>query len=227
MALRGVRPSLEEIQRIESEPSALGSILDEYLSSEAFGEAIRDLHNEALLVRVGAAIYPAGFPAMADLAGMQSQRLNGDLVEAPLRLIEHVVRNDRPYSEIVTADYTLATRTVATVWGLPYSGSGDEWLVTHWNDDRPSAGILSDSMLFTRHGTTFSNANRGRANAMSRALLCYDFLSREVALDSTINLADPDEVNGAVRENDATLRTKSRAPTQTGWHSLFRTQQLA
>jgi hypothetical protein len=38
---------------------------------------------------------------------------------------------------------------------------------------------------------------------MSRALLCYDFLSREVALDSTINLADPDEVNGAVRENDA------------------------
>jgi hypothetical protein len=114
-----------------------------------------------------------------------------------------VVRDDRPYSEIVTADYTLANRRVATVWGLPYSGSGEEWLITQWDDDRPSAGILSDSMLFTRHGTTFSNANRGRANAVSRALLCYDFLSREVALDSTIDLADPDEVNDAVRENDA------------------------
>src|SRR5690606_6349196 len=64
------------------------------------------------------------------------------------------------------------------------------------------AGLLSDSMLFTRHSTTFSNKNRGRANAVSRALLCYDFISRSLEVDATINLADPDEVANAVQKNE-------------------------
>ena len=66
------------------------------------------------------------------------------------------------------------------------------------SDARPHAGILSDSFLFTRHSTTYSNKSRGRANAVSRALLCYDFLEAEIPVDIGIDLADPEEVASEV-----------------------------
>ncbi|MCU0687157.1 MAG: DUF1588 domain-containing protein [Polyangiaceae bacterium] len=160
------------------------------------------MHNEALLVKAAPIVFPLGFPARGPVSEEEQQALNLSLLEAPLRLIEHVVMNDRPYSEIVTADYTLADGRVAAVWGLPYDGDGESWRETRWDDGRPNAGILSDSTLFTRHSTTYSNGNRGRANLVSTALLCYDFLSREIqGADASINLGDPKEVANAVKEN--------------------------
>jgi hypothetical protein len=111
--------------------------------------------------------------------------------------------NDRPYTEIVTADYMVANHVTATVWGTSYDTEGPEWQVSQFLDGRPVAGVLSDPWLFTRHSSTPSNANRGRANALSNALLCYDFLDRDIEIDSSINLADPDVVTTAVVDNDA------------------------
>lgn len=202
MALRGMRPSTDELRRVQADPTQLPSIVDSYLASDAFGEAIRDLYNEALDVRVGAAIFPAGFPAISSLAGVDTQAINVSVTQAPLRLVEHVVANDHPLTEIVTADYTMADGNVAKVWGLDYDGSGPEWRVTHWKDGRPPAGVLDDSWLFTAHATTYSNSNRGRANEVSRSLLCFDFLSREIVVDASINLADPQQVAHAVQTND-------------------------
>jgi hypothetical protein len=203
MALRGVRPSVEELVAVRDEPRILPAIVEWYLDQPEFGATVRELHDETLLVRVDPILYPAGFRAIGPLEGMDQQAINLSVIEAPLRLIEHVVMNDRPYTEIVTADYTLADRTVATIWGLPYDDGGEEWQVTTYEDGRQPAGILSDSALFMRHSTTQSNQNRGRANAVSRALLCYDFLSREIPIDSSIDLADPDAVAHALRENPA------------------------
>ncbi|HEU4405208.1 MAG TPA: hypothetical protein VFS43_07955 [Polyangiaceae bacterium] len=202
MALRGTRPSGDELARVKADPAALEGIVDQYLASPEFGATLRDLHNEALLVRAAPVIFPLGFPARGPLAAEEQQRLNVALMEAPLRLIEHVVMNDRPYSEIVTGDYTLADGRVAAVWGLEHQGAFDAWTETRWDDGRPNAGILSDSTLFTRHSTTYSNGNRGRANLVSTALLCYDFLSREIGgADASINLGDPKEVADAVKVN--------------------------
>jgi hypothetical protein len=202
MALRGKRPSLEEIAKVQADPSAIVELVDEYMDDEGFGQAMRDLHNEALLVRAPAAIYPAGFAAVDGLAGMDVQRINVSVTEAPLRLVEHVITRDKPYTEIVTADYTLADGVVAQVWDLDYAGNGTSWEVSHFRDGRPAAGLLSDSMVFTRHATTFSDKNRGRANAISRALLCFDFIDRQVEIDATINLADPAEVANAIEKNE-------------------------
>lgn len=161
------------------------------------------MHEETLLTGVDPVIYPAGFPAIGALAGHELQAINTSVVQAPVRLIEHVVMNDRPYTEIVTADYTLADDNVATVWGLPYDANGETWQETRYEDGRPHAGILSDSFLFTRHSTTFSNKNRGRANLISRALLCSDFLDREIPIEAGIDLSDPEEVANAVQNNPA------------------------
>ncbi len=202
MALSGERPEPEEIAAVRADPDALNAITDRYLKSEGFGETIRDLYNEALQVRVPAAIYPAGFGAIGVLDGRDVQDINTSVTEAPLKLIERVVMNDLPLTEIVTADYTVADETVAQVWGLTRAGDA-EWDVAHYRDGREHAGILSDSMLFTRHSTTLSNKNRGRAAAISRGLLCYDFLTRGIEVDASINLADPEEVANAVQKNTA------------------------
>ena len=203
MALRGVRPSLDELAAVQEDPAWLAPIVDTYLDSPQFGATVREMHAEQFLIGVDAAFYPAGFPARDELAGMEVQALNERIVEAPLRLIEHVVMEDRPYHEIVTADYTVADRVTATVFGIPYDDAGPEWQVTRYDDGRPHAGILSDSFLYTRHSSTFSNRNRGRAATISRSLLCYDFLSRQVEIDTSIDLGDDEAVANAIRENHA------------------------
>ena len=149
VALCGVRPSVQGIEAVEADASALGRLVDEYLVSEEFGATIRTLHNDSLLVLTDYFVYPAGFPPIGALDGEDTYDVNRSIMEAPLRLIEHVVMDDRPYTEIVTAEYTLANAHVAAVWGVPYSGDGD-WELTAWDDMLENAGILSDSWLFQR-----------------------------------------------------------------------------
>lgn len=200
MALRGVRPSIDEIATVEADPDALEGLVDGFVNSPEFGAIVREIHNEALLVTPDYAYYPAGFPAVAQLEGEDFYRLNRSVMEAPLRLVEHVVTSDLPYSEIVTAEYTVANDVVAVVWGLDHPG-GQDWEVTAWADGRENAGVLSDSWLFQRHRSTASNANRGRANVIASALLCSDFLSIDVNVDVNIDLSDPEAVANAVLDN--------------------------
>ena len=201
MAIRGTRPSLGDLAQVEADPSRLEEKVDGYLESSEFGETVRAMHNEAFLVTPDYLYYPAGFLPVDQLAGVDIYELNRSVMEAPLKLVEHVVTNDLPYSEIVTADYTLADRNVATVWGLDHTGDADSWELTEWADGRENAGVLSDSWLWQRHRSTDSNANRGRANVVASALLCADFLSNDVNVDVSIDLSDPNAVQDAVLEN--------------------------
>jgi len=199
MALRGVRPGADELAAVRDDPDAVESIVDGYLDSPEFGETMRDLHAEAFLTRY--ANLP--LPAADELADAQTGPMQESLGEEPLRLIEHVIMGDRPYTEIVTADYTMADPTVATAYGLAYDQAGPTWQETHYTDGRPAAGVLATTAFLVRHRSAGDNFNRGRANAMSRALLCYDFLSRDVVVDGSIDLSDPEVVANAVVENAA------------------------
>ncbi|MGH1340637.1 MAG: hypothetical protein ACRBN8_03725 [Nannocystales bacterium] len=200
MALRGVRPTADDVAAVQANADAIDGLVEGYLDSPAFGRTVMNLHNEALLVEPDYAYYPAGFPNVGALAGRDFYEINRDVMQAPLRLVEHVVMNDLPYSEVVTADYTLANDTVATVWDIPYEGNGG-WEVTTWADGRDNAGVLSDSWLFQRHRSTDSNANRGRANLVASAFLCADFTSTDVDVDVSVDLSDPEAVADAVLEN--------------------------
>lgn len=203
MALRGTRPSAADLRRVAEDPDATEEIVDGYLQSEAFGRTMRDLHNESLLLRPDWLYYPAGFQAVGALADRDLPTINASVMEAPLRLVERVIMSDRPYTEIVTADYVMADAISSVVWGLPYEGGGPEWQVTRHEDGRGNAGVLTDSWLYVRYQSTPSNANRQRANAISRALLCYDFLDRDVELDTSVDVADPNAVQDAVVQNAA------------------------
>ncbi len=197
MALRGIRPSLAELEEVAADPSAIEAIVDEYLESPQFGVTMRELHNATLLTR------SLTLPGIDDLSSFTGARINASVGDEPLRLIQYVIENDRPYTEIVTADYTVADAVVARAYGLPYDAAAGGWQVTHYQDGRPEAGILSATSIFLRHRSAGANWHRGRANQLSNALLCYNFLDRDVTLDGSIDLSDPEVVRDAVRANPA------------------------
>lgn len=199
MALRGVRPSLEDLRAVDADPEQLPAIVDRYLASPELGQTIRELHNETLLLRIEQPTLT--FPATSVLPDATALDINGSVFDEPLRLIEDVVMTDQPYTEIVTADYTMANGVVAAIWGLPHASAPDQWERSHWTDGRGAAGILSIEALYHRWRSTGFNFNRGRANMISRSLLCHDFLKSDVDIDTSVDLSDPDVVANAVVAN--------------------------
>jgi hypothetical protein len=188
MALRGIRPSFEELDALASDPDVLPELVEGWLTDPAFGETIRDLWNEALQVRADT----EPLDATGSLAGYTLEEIHASLQEAPLRTIERVVLEDRPYTEIVTGDWGDANEVVSRAWTgyAPYDPAGADWQPLRWTDGRPAAGVLSDSSLWLRWRSAGANAQRGRANLVARALLCEDFLERDASIDTSA-VADP------------------------------------
>lgn len=201
LALRGLRPSVADLQAVAADPTQLPAIVDRYLASPEFGATIEDLHNEQLLMRLEQPQFTVEPVAGTATEGATFLQLNQSLYQEPLRLIRDVVMTDRPYTDIVTASYTMADGIVAAVWGYAHASAPDQWEKTSYPDGRGAAGILSTSAFYQRWHSTGFNYNRGRANEISRALLCHDFLSSDIVVDTSIDLSDPDVVANAVVQN--------------------------
>ena len=198
MALRGIRPSLDEYDAVQADPDALEGLVDGWLTSAEFGATVRDMHAEQLRIRSDLYVVP---PPVGDLDGYDFAETFTSTNEAPLVLVEEVVLDGRPYTEIVTSQTVRADEITAAIWGYDYDASGDEWQAVEPPDDRLRAGILSDGGLWLRHQSASGNNHRGRANLVASALLCEDFLTRDIVLTSEIDLSDPEAVADALMEN--------------------------
>ncbi len=203
MALRGTRPTLDELDAIEADPSRYVELVESYLYDPRFLDTMRDLHGDVFGMNLDGFSPIFGFRPLGPLADVLQFDLNRSLTDSPLELIVDVIDRDLGYGEIVTADYVFADRTVATVWGLPYDEARGGWQAVRPADGRDVAGILSDNSLFNRHDSTFFNRNRGRANMVSRALLCFDFLDRSVEIDTDVDLGDDAAVENAIAEQES------------------------
>ncbi|MEM1418296.1 MAG: hypothetical protein AAGH15_25600, partial [Myxococcota bacterium] len=203
MALRGTRPTLEELDTIEADPARYVELVEGYLYDPRFLDTMRDLHGDVLGMNLDGFSPIFGFRPLGELAEVPQLDLNRSLTDSPLELIVDVIDRDLSYGAIVTADYVFADRTVATVWGLPYDEGRGGWQAVRPADGRDVAGILSDTSLFNRHDSTAFNRNRGRANMVSRALLCFDFLDRSVEIDTDVDLGDDAAVENAIAEQES------------------------
>jgi hypothetical protein len=196
ITLTGSRPSLAALTEVAENPGTLDQWVDRYLEDPRFGLTIRQMYNEVLSLKTFLTLFVPKPPVSQE----SFTSLNRSIQEAPLRLIEHVITQNRPFSEIVTADYTLADANVAGVWGLEHTGGTDQWVETRWpGEDRIHSGLLTEEYLYVRHYTTPLNAQRGRANIISKALLCHDYLAQDIAIDSNVDLSDADAIKQAVR----------------------------
>jgi hypothetical protein len=123
------------------------------------------------------------------------------------RVMARVAASDRPWTEIVTADWTMADDAlaqlapVAFTEGAPAPGA---WAPARYTDGRPAGGILMTSGLWLRYTTTLFNYNRGRANLIARMLLCQDFLVRPVHF-VRLESGTTEAIEDAVRNEPACL----------------------
>jgi len=93
---------------------------------------------------------------------------NDSLAREPLELIAHVIRAERPFTEILTADYTMATGySELSLIGLPDVPLGVGENPEHFRKVQipgtPHAGILTSAMFLNRFPTSDTNINRHRS----------------------------------------------------------------
>ena len=68
------------------------------------------------------------------------ERLYTGTVEEPLKLVEYIVTNNLPFTDIVTADYMLTDDVTATMYGVPYDYVQSGWQVSEWPDAPGASG---------------------------------------------------------------------------------------
>ncbi|MDG1481750.1 MAG: DUF1549 domain-containing protein [Myxococcota bacterium] len=192
--LRGTRPSLDEIAAVQADPDAMASLIDEMLEDPRFPERMAWLWNDTLHT----AVWGAGYTRFE--WDFQTWKAIG---WEPLAVIQLVLEDRRPFSDIVTATQTPVQADLSAAWDLPESGTAWSW--GSYDDGRPMAGILSTNALWLRYTADAVNFNRTRANTVATTLLCSDFLDREGGFDFDINPADLALVESAVSTQPACL----------------------
>jgi hypothetical protein len=189
MDLRGMRPAPAELDAVEADPSSYEAIVDAYLHSPEFLEEVKDLYDDALLVRR---------EDEDDQARDETSAIYGEALE----LIAWIVANDRPFTEIGTADYTVANALFQRdADRMPFPMEpvvGAAWQPTHYLDGRPHAGVLSTSAFYEVWDTNNTNKNRRRANRWSILFHCYNFLDTPVDVTRNVDNNDADAVLEAV-----------------------------
>lgn len=197
--LRGVRPSVEELDRLEADEGQLDVIIDEYLDDPRFGARLMELYSEIYLTEADTFVYLS-----ADSFGIDSTPAFLEAVgQEPLRILERVANEDLPYTELVTADWTMANETLAQMWPVSYPDGAEGWQPATYTDARPAAGVLSTSSMWLRYTSTSSNLNRKRANQVSRIFLCNDYLTRAIEFDRDLDLLDSAAIEDAVKNDPA------------------------
>ncbi len=202
--------------------NALPALLDALMKEDAFYDRLREGFNDIFLT-VGIDNAPATVLAyehftktrlwtqnfdlskIGDAKAQQQARYklmadyNKALLGEPMKLVEHIVRNDRPFTEIVTADYIMVTPYTSRGYGNfeavkakfknpddPYeyipvkikalkgrSKATDQESAT---GDYPHAGLLSSFQYLRRYPTTETNRNRLRARMYYLHFLGVDAL---------------------------------------------------
>lgn len=176
--VRGIPPTEAELNELDANPSLANNLRDSMMRSTQFEPRLVTMLAERWHTRVDEfdiVAFDYGLPSDKEYAFERS------VGEEPLRLLARIIASDRPWSDAVLADWTMATPLLGEIWPIDYPSGASGWQESTYNDGRPSAGVLSTNGLWWRYTTTDSNMNRGRAAAISRLLLCEDYLIRPVA----------------------------------------------
>ncbi|HEY8379304.1 MAG TPA: DUF1592 domain-containing protein [Nannocystis sp.] len=198
--LAGRLPTAEELADVAGSEEALADAVRELLEEDAFYDRLGDIFNDLLLtdrylIYTGFAVnllneqdFPnAGLPWDAILDDAVRYQINRAVAREPIDLINYIVRNDRPFTEILTADYTVFNPFSAALYGVDLKFDDP-------NDPRefkegklfsmrggvkrtlPHAGVLSSPMFLNRFPTTPTNRNRHRARMTYKLFLATDIL---------------------------------------------------
>lgn len=200
LSIHGRLPTLEEEQVVrEGGFEALDAVLDQMMTDEVFYDRIIEIYNDHFLTdryypetralellasledANEEAIYPNVFwyDSLSDEEAIEAEgHANRGVARQSLELIAHVVRNDLPYTEILTADYTMVNPYSAKSYGVDAqftTGAPDEFVPAQI-PGIPHAGVLTNTVFMVRFPTTPTNRNRHRARMLYQFFLATDVL---------------------------------------------------
>ena len=253
LLLVGELPSAEAVAAVrEGGDDALAAALDAMMQTPAFEARVIEWFNDALLTDR----YLGGqdaigftdettFPSLywfeaTEEAGQLARAVNDAIAREPLELVAHVIRNDLPMTELLTADYTMVNAFSAASYGVEgpttdLSSPEAQRFVPARLPGIPHAGVLTTSVFLNRYPTTATNRNRHRVWKMFQLFLATDILTlADRPIDSsettthnptmndsqcTVCHAVMDPVAGAFQNWDASGRY---APPEQGWYLEMR-----
>ena len=212
IVLAGRYPTEEEFAQASSD-EGLDAFVGALTREELFYDLLREIWNDALLTNRGLdANVGRQFNNAPDLYDDQypgyttekRQWAGLSVTEEPLRFIEYVVRNDLPFSDVVTGNYVVANPYLARLYGLPHGAPLVPESYLAWErvdfspvqnqlrDDAmttigvPTAGVLSTPAFLNRWETTPTNKGRKRARIVLKNFLATDiFKFAQRPVDST------------------------------------------
>lgn len=178
--MRGVHPSEAELKAYQ-ENQDFEAWVDKWIDDPRFTNRLLEVFNQRYLTRTGNSYFSAEEAGIVE--EVDGDVLGDQVSEEPLALLRYVIDNELPYSHVVTADHTMATPLLSRFWDTDYPQGETGWQPVRYNDNRPHAGILTMSTTWQRYPSMGGNANRHRANAVSKMFLCEDYLSRPIVLN--------------------------------------------
>ena len=178
--------------------ASLSAIMDGLMNEDAFYQRVGEMYNDLLLTNRdaddrGAVDNNFDTDAFANrdyyednFSGNQRSDLreaaNYGFARAPVELITYVIRNNRPFTEILTADYMMVNPYSAVILGVnagdsnfPFDSDGvqanhdpDDFrpvssVVQQNGDQVPLAGVIATHSFLARYPSTNTNVNRKRA----------------------------------------------------------------
>jgi hypothetical protein len=182
LELTGKLPSERQLQVTADQGQfGLEASLAEMMREEGFYTRIMELYNDHFLTDkyLGQAnaidlldeeVYPnlRWYEKKYPEDEQKARVTNDSLAREPLELIAHVIRTERPFTEILTANYTMANGySQLSLVGLPDIplgiGENPESFREVQIPGIPHAGILTSAMFLNRFPTSDTNINRHRS----------------------------------------------------------------
>lgn len=199
--LAGRLPTPEEYQAVRQDGFAgLDWVLDGVMEEEGFYNRLKEVYNDQLFTdrylrnRDGLQLLDDDdYPTVDwysnemddDLRDDLSRWANLGVAREPLELITHVVRNDLPFTEVVTADYIMVNSFSARSYGVSEGAYVDGTDASQYNPTRfypanvpgvPHAGVMTSHIFLNRFPTTPTNVNRHRSRMVFKLFLATDVL---------------------------------------------------
>jgi hypothetical protein len=215
LSLAGRLPTDEELAQVEDgDVEDLDAVLDSLLEEDAFYDRLIEMYNDKFLTDrylrnddgvnlldtddfPDARYYMDLDPEVDDptFVELADDYTNDSVARAPLQLIAYIVKNDRPFHEIVTANYMMVNPFSARTYGVfEQVAWNDELDPNEWHQAQlpgiPHAGVLTDPMWLNRFPTTETNRNRHRSR------MTFDFFMAQDVMRLAERPVDPTSISG-------------------------------
>jgi hypothetical protein len=201
--LLGQLPTPEQLQALDAGgEAALSTALDELFVQDAFYTRLKEIYNDRFLTDrytgyngyainlLNETFFPNAVDDTYDLITEEDRKkINRAVAREPLELVAHIVRNNRPFTEILTATYTVMNPYSAKMYNSDAAfqdpANENEWVqgqIRYFDEGGnvypyPTAGVLTSPMFLNRFETTPTNRNRHRARIVFDMFLATDILA--------------------------------------------------